>query len=178
MKGNSQTRHNILVFRKGFRTQTGFYWTPGLFVAALTAIVLVVGGIGYTIYWVFFSASVELSAAKGKGDQVKQVNSGQNRSDWEAKFAQLKEAYDSEVKQIPGAKQAVVDWDKANGQKSDPFGTLAEQRQGLVTDLNGLRQQCHTNAQAFNTDSQRTSMGAQFKGKDMPDTLDDSACDS
>lgn len=177
MKGNSQTRHNVHKFRKDFRTGTGYYWTPTLFVAAIATVLLVVIGIGYGIYWVFFSADVATSGVRGAGEQTKQVNSAHNREDWENKFADLKKAYDSQVKQIPGAKQALADWDKANGQKGDPFGTLAEQRQSLVTDLSGLRAMCHTNAQAFNTDSQRTNVGAQFKGKGMPDTLDDSACD-
>lgn len=176
MKGNSQSRYNVHKFRKEFRTETGFYWTPGLFVATTFIVILVVGGLGLAVYYTFFSVDVATSGIRGAGEQTKQVNSAQNRADWENHFAQLKTSYEAQVKQIPGAEQAIKDWDAANGQKPDPFGTLAEQRQSLVIDLKGLRDLCHTNAQTFNTDSERTKVGAQFKGSNMPDTLNDSAC--
>jgi len=154
-------------------TKTGLLGMLSNWLLAVFAVALVTAPV--VGLWMF---SVATSDVKGRGDVHKTVNSAQNRLDWENKFANEAKAYGEEVKNIPGAKKAIKDWDAVNGKKDDSFGTLAQERQNLVSDLEGLRQQCHNNATAFNTDSGRTRVGAQFKGADQPDTLDDSACDA
>lgn len=133
----------------------------------LVVIVLSIGA------WFF---KVETSGIKGKGDQQVQVNSATNRSNWYHDFFQIKTGYESALKNITTAKEALAGFDKANKGASDPFGQLPAQRQQLVDDLSGARKLCQDDATEYNNKSGETTIGAQFKDSGLPSTLDVDVC--
>ncbi len=134
---------------------------------------LVLAGAG----WAICGLGVATSGVHGRGEQIKQVNSATNRTAWYHHFFDLKTAYDSEVQAVQLAKKQLDDFNKATPPGTpDPSGQLAQTRAEDQTNLTGAQQQCVTSANAYNNDTQKTLVGAQFKAAGLPDTLDPNAC--
>lgn len=76
---------------------------------------------------IVWSLGVFSSGAYGHGEQVKQVNSGQNRIASYNHFFDLKASYESQLKTVRIAKQTLNDFTKANPpdvRAADPTGNL------------------------------------------------------
>jgi hypothetical protein len=146
----------------------------GTFKDGLSATGIVVGGVALAgvIAAGWWAVDVATSDVHGRGDQVRHANSGTNRSEWYIHFYDLKTAYEGDVNAVQVAKEAVAQFNKDNG----PTGGDSQQRTNLETNLIGARQLCANVAYAYNNDSLKTRVGAQFKDSGLPETLDPNAC--
>lgn len=142
-----------------------------MLVGVTVAVIALVAGV-----WYF---GVATSGIKGAGDQKKQVNSAQNRTDEYNHFFDEKADFDSQVKAAKLARQALAEFEKTYkaGQTPDPTGQLAETDANDHTDVTGAEQECTDTANAYNNDSEKTLTGAQFKAAGLPETLDPTDCD-
>lgn len=146
----------------------------GMFKDGLSATGVVVGGVvlAGVIAAGWWAVDVATSDVHGRGDQIRHTNSGTNRSAWYIHFYDLKTAYESDVNAVQVAKEAINQFNKDN-----PNGAGDQtQRTNLETNLIGARQLCANVAYAYNNDSLKTQVGAQFKDAGLPENLDPTAC--
>lgn len=146
----------------------------GMFKDGLSAAGVVIGGVALAgvVAAGWWAVDVATSDIHGHGDQIRHANSGTNREQWYIHFYDLKTAYDGEVNAVQVAKDTLAQFNKDNPNG----GGDSQQRTNLETNLAGARQQCASTAFAYNNDSLKTRVGAQFKDSGLPDNLDPSAC--
>lgn len=117
----------------------------------------------------------------GQGDAYRQKNSAQNWTAAQVTFHQQATDFDGYLKKIAAAQQAVKEFDAAHPNLAGEDGLVglqdAQTRQGLATNLTGLRQQCVNVANAYNTASEGY-LTADWKDADLPPRLDSSSCGS
>lgn len=160
-------------FSADFHEETGYHFRPVMWGCSVVAVIALLAAGGWAI-WAFGVAS---SGVHGRGEQVKQVNSATNRTQWYHHFFDLKTAYDSQVQAVQIAKKQLDQFNKDNPPGgADPVGQIAQTRSQDETNLTGAQQQCINSATAYNNDSLKTLVGAQFKSAGLPDSLDVNAC--
>lgn len=146
----------------------------GMFKEGLSTASVVVGGFALAgvIAAGWWAVDVATSDVHGRGDQIRHTNSGTNRTGWYVHFYDLKTAYDGEVNAVQVAKESLAQFNKDNPNG----GGDSTQRTNLETNLSGARQQCASSAYAYNNDSLKTRVGAQFKDAGLPMNLDPNSC--
>jgi hypothetical protein len=126
--------------------------------------------------WYF---GVATSGVHGRGEQTKQVNGATNRTQWYSHFFDLKTAYDGQVEAVKLARQQLATFNHDNPPGTpDPIGQIGQTRAQDQTNVTGAQQQCVNSAAAYNNDSLKTLVGAQFKDAGLPDSLDPKNCES
>lgn len=137
------------------------FWVWGsLAFAALVIIPLAVWGF-----------QVVTAGAKGRGDQIIQVNNATNRTEQYNHFFDLKATYDTQVIAVQNNKAALA--------ADDPNATDIQSVQDRDADkknVTGAETICAGTANQYNEDSAKVVTGAQFKSFDLPDNLDPGAC--
>lgn len=146
-------------------------FTIKLVFAGLAALAVIFGAVG--LIWTFSTASAPI---RGKAAQYRQVNSAENRTYWYEKFYKISSAYDGEKRNIFTDVTSLNACYASIKGKPDPFGTLSQQCNDWVTDLTGSEQACSGDVADYNTSSNETLIGAQFKDTALPASLDASAC--
>jgi hypothetical protein len=141
----------------------------GINVAGVAVGAVVLAGAIGAGWW---AVDVATSGAHGRGDQIRHTNNGTNRTQWYNHFYDLKTAYDGEVNAVQVAKESLAQFNADNG-KTGGDTTLRIQYE---TNLSGAKQQCASTAFAYNNDSLKTRVGAQFKDAGLPTNLDQNAC--
>lgn len=131
--------------------------------------------------WIIAAVTLGLRTATagivGKAETHIQNQSSNNRVIQQAGFEQTYADVVKYKQQIKDANKAVEDWDKANAGKQDTvIGTLATQRQYLVSVATGLKQQCQTAVANYNADTHKT-LSKDWKRSDLPyELVDTEAC--
>jgi hypothetical protein len=160
-------------FSADFHADTGYHFRPGRWLLSGIAVVVVLALAG----WGIWGLGVATSGVHGRGEQTKQVNGSVNRTQWYHHFFDLKTAYDTQVQAVGLARKQLDQFNKDNPTgTADPIGQIAQLRAQDQTNLTGAEQQCVNSANAYNNDTQKTLVGAQFKAAGLPDTLDANAC--
>jgi hypothetical protein len=160
-------------FSSDFHADTGYHFRPLAWGCATLAVIAAI----VVAAWAIWGLGVFTSGVHGRGEQIKQVNNSVNRTQWYHHFFDLKTAYDTQVQAVGLARKQLDDFNKANPPgTADPIGQLAQLRAQDQTNLTGVQQQCINSANAYNNDTQKTVVGAQFKAAGLPDTLDANAC--
>lgn len=156
-----------------FHADTGYHFRPIAWGCATLAGIAVLALAG----WGIWGLGVATSGVHGRGEQIKQVNSSVNRTQWYHHFFDLKTAYNTQVAAVGLARKQLDQFNKDNPPgTADPIGQIAQLRAQDQTNLTGVQQQCVNSANAYNNDTQKTLVGAQFKAAGLPDTLDANAC--
>lgn len=142
-------------------------------VAIVIGSIVGIGAIGAGIW----AVDVATSNVHGRGNQIKQVNSNVNRTQWYIHFYDQKTAYESQVAAVKLAKENLAQFNKDNPPGTpDPTNAISQTRAEDETNLTGAKQQCVSTATAYNNDTLKTRVGAQFKDSGLPETLDATAC--
>lgn len=160
-------------FSADFLEETGYHFKPGRWALATLAVIAVLVAAG----WAIWGFGVATSGVHGRGEQIKNVNSSLNRTQWYHHFFDLKTAYETQVAAVGLARRQLDQFNADNPPGvPDPAGQIAQLRAQDQTNLTGAEQQCISSANAYNNDSLKTLVGAQFKAAGLPDTLDPTVC--
>lgn len=121
--------------------------------------------LGLIVLWAIAAATFGLGVATagiyGRGQQIRQVNSAENRTFQYNHFFNLNADVKSEVQQINTTVAAV------NGT------TDATEHSRLNSVLLGLENICITNTNQYNADAAKVTTGALFRDNNLPQTLPD-----
>lgn len=147
--------------------------TSAVWVIGILLFLLIVG-------WAIAAATLGIRVATagivGKANVHIENQSPVNRVVQQAGFETTYADYVAYTDKIKDANAGIVDWDKVNGSKTDnAIGTLATQRQYLVSVRDGLRQQCQNTVAAYNADTHKT-LAKDWKDPRLPYELDTATC--
>jgi preprotein translocase subunit SecF len=137
------------------RAQRGAF---GAWVIWVVGILIVIGAISIAV-WGF---NVGTSDVKGKGDVIREKNSGKNRIAQQERFQSLNASFEGFLVNLQGARQALA----AADEDTKPMRQV---------DLTGMQQQCVNTAQEFNALTQKVT-AKDFIPDDVPQKLDPTLC--
>lgn len=132
--------------------------------------------VGWAIAAATLGIRVATAGIIGKAETHIQNQSSTNRVVQQAGFETAYADYVAYTDKIKDANRGIEEWDKANASKPDnAIGTLATQRQYLVSVRDGLRQQCQNTVATYNADTHKT-LAKDWKDPRLPYELDTASC--